>query len=203
MIDIEKIDFDKLNGLVPAIILDNLTNQVLMLGFMNKDALTATIEKKKVVFYSRTKNKLWMKGETSNNFLNVISVKTDCDFDTLLIYAKPDGPTCHKGSYSCFESINKDNTYFLNYLNQLVKQRKIDLPENSYTTKLFTKGSNRIIQKLGEESIETIIAAKNGDKDELINEVSDLLFHLMVLLVDQGVELDEIVSNLMERHSAK
>lgn len=203
MIEIEKIDFSKLNGLVPAIIIDNVTNQVLMLGFMNKEALTATIEQKKVIFYSRSKKKLWMKGETSNNFLDVASISTDCDNDTLLIRANPAGPTCHKGSYSCFEDVNQYNAFFINYLYQLVKQRKIDLPENSYTTKLFKEGSNRIIQKFGEESVETIIAAKNQDKDEFINEVSDLLFHLLVLLADQDVEIDQIISNLMERHTAK
>ncbi|MDX1700831.1 MAG: bifunctional phosphoribosyl-AMP cyclohydrolase/phosphoribosyl-ATP diphosphatase HisIE [Melioribacteraceae bacterium] len=203
MIEIDKIDFEKLNGIVPAIIVDNSTNQVLMLGFMNKDALIATIEKKKVVFYSRTKERLWMKGETSNNFLNVVSLRADCDYDTLLIHADPEGPTCHKGSYSCFEGTNKDNAFFLNYLYKLVKQRKIDLPENSYTTKLYKEGSNRIIQKFGEESVETIIAAKNQDKNELVNEVSDLLFHLMVLLADNEIDLDEIISNLMERHTHK
>ena len=203
MIDIEKVDFDKLNGIVPAIIVDNSTNQVLMLGFMNAEAITKTIEEKKVVFFSRTKNRLWMKGETSNNYLSLVSIKVDCDNDTLLVHANPEGPTCHKGSYSCFEGITEKNTLFLDYLYQLVKKRKEDLPENSYTTKLFKEGSNRIIQKFGEESVETIIAAKNQDKDELINETSDLIFHLMVMLADQDVELDQIVSNLMKRHSAK
>ena len=203
MIEIDKIDFEKLNGLVPAIIVDFTTNQVLMLGFMNKESLTQTLEKQKVVFFSRTKNKLWMKGETSGNYLNVISVNTDCDNDTLLIYAKPDGPTCHTGSYSCFAEVDKNNILFLNYLFELVKDRKIKLPENSYTTKLFQKGSNRIIQKVGEEAVETVIAAKNKDKEEIINETSDLIFHLFVMLADQGVEFSEIISNLQKRHSDK
>ncbi|MBK8944380.1 MAG: bifunctional phosphoribosyl-AMP cyclohydrolase/phosphoribosyl-ATP diphosphatase HisIE [Ignavibacteriae bacterium] len=203
MINIENIDFSKLDGLVPAIIIDEITNQVLMLGFMNQEALTQTIEKQKVVFFSRTKNKLWLKGETSGNYLNVVSVNTDCDNDTLLIYAKPDGPTCHTGAYSCFAEVDKNNILFLNYLFELVKDRKIKLPENSYTTKLFKQGSNRIIQKVGEEAIETVIAAKNNDKEEIINEVSDLIFHLFVMLANQGIEFSEIISNLQKRHSDK
>ena len=203
MIEADNIDFEKLNGLVPAIIVDHTTNQVLMLGFMNKDSLNQTIEKQKVVFFSRTKNKIWMKGETSGNYLNVVSINTDCDNDTLLIYAKPEGPTCHTGAYSCFAEVDKNNILFLNYLFDLVKDRKIKLPENSYTTKLFQKGSNRIIQKVGEEAIETVIAAKNKDKEEIINESSDLIFHLFVMLADQGIEFSEIISNLQKRHSDK
>lgn len=201
MIQVEKINFDKLNGLVPAIIVDSTTNQVLMLGFMNNEALTQTVEKQKVVFFSRTKNKIWLKGEASGNYLNVISINTDCDNDTLLIYAKPAGPTCHTGNYSCFAEVDKNNILFLNYLFELVKERKIKLPENSYTTKLFQKGSNRIIQKVGEEAIETVIAAKNMDKEEIVNEVSDLIFHLFVMLADQEIEFSEIISNLQKRHS--
>ncbi|MFZ1291150.1 MAG: bifunctional phosphoribosyl-AMP cyclohydrolase/phosphoribosyl-ATP diphosphatase HisIE [Melioribacteraceae bacterium] len=203
MINIEEINFAKLDGLVPAIIIDATTDKVLMLGFMNKESLNQTIEKKKVVFFSRTKNKLWLKGETSKNYLNVVSINTDCDNDTLLIYAKPDGPTCHTGTYSCFAEVDKDNIKFLDYLFKLIKQRKIDLPENSYTTKLFLQGSNRIIQKVGEEAIETVIAAKNQDKEEIINETSDLLFHLFVMLVNQGINFSEIISNLQKRHSDK
>lgn len=203
MIDIEKIDFEKQNGLVPAIIIDITTDQVLMLGYMNKESLTHTIEKQKVVFFSRTKNRLWLKGETSGNYLNLVSINTDCDNDTLLIYAKPEGPTCHTGSYSCFSNVDKNNVQFLSYLFELIKDRKVKMPENSYTTKLFQKGSNRIIQKVGEEAIETVIAAKNNDKAELINEVSDLFFHLFVMLADQEVEFSEIISNLQNRHSDK
>lgn len=201
MIDIEKIDFEKQNGLVPAIIIDITTDQVLMLGYMNKESLTQTIEKQKVVFFSRTKNRLWLKGETSGNYLNLVSINSDCDNDTLLIYAKPEGPTCHTGSYSCFSNVDKNNVQFLSYLFELIKDRKVKMPENSYTTKLFQKGSNRIIQKVGEEAIETVIAAKNNDKAELINEVSDLFFHLFVMLADQEVEFSEIISNLQNRHS--
>lgn len=203
MINIEKINFDKLDGLVPTIIVDSTSNQVLMLGFMNKEALVQTIEKKRVVFFSRTKNKLWIKGETSGNYLNVVSIESDCDNDTLLISAKPDGPTCHTGSYSCFADVERNNSFPLNSLYDLVKNRKIQMPVNSYTTKLFTQGTNRIIQKVGEEAIETVIAAKNRDKEEIINETSDLLFHLMVMLAEQDIELSEVLSNLEKRHSDK
>ena len=201
MIDTNKINFEKLNGLVPSIIVDSSTNQVLMLGFMNREALTETIEKKKVVFYSRTKKKLWLKGETSGNYLNVVSMTDDCDNDSLLIYAKPDGPTCHTGTYSCFAEVDSENSLFLDYLYKLVKQRKIELPDNSYTTKLFNKGSDKIIQKVGEESVETVIAAKNRDREEIINETSDLIFHLFVMLAEQGIEFSDIVKNLQNRHT--
>ena len=203
MIEIEKIDFEKLNGLVPAIIVDSLTKHVLMLGFMNQEALSETIQKKKVVFFSRTKNRLWLKGETSKNYLNVVSISSDCDNDTLLIYANPDGPTCHTGSKSCFNEVDENNIVFLDYLFKLVKQRKIEMPEKSYTTHLFERGTDRIIQKVGEEAVETVIAAKNRDKNEIVNEVSDLFFHLMVMLAEQGIELSEIVANLQQRHSDK
>lgn len=200
MINIEKINFEKLNGLVPAIIIDELNNNVLMLGFMNKEAVEQTIEKQKVVFFSRTKKRLWLKGETSKNYLNVKNISTDCDNDTLLIFAKPDGPTCHTGSYSCFAEVDKNNIYFLSYLSNLIKERKIKMPEGSYTTSLFERGSDRIIQKVGEEAVETVIAAKNRDKKEIINETSDLIFHLLVMLADQGIEFSEVVSNLQQRH---
>ena len=203
MIEIEKIDFEKLNGLVPAIIVDSLTKHVLMLGFMNQEALSETIQKKKVVFFSRTKNRLWLKGETSKNYLNVVSISSDCDNDTLLIYANPDGPTCHTGSKSCFNEVDENNIVFLDYLFKLVKQRKIEMPQKSYTTHLFERGTDRIIQKVGEEAVETVIAAKNRDKNEIVNEVSDLFFHLMVMLAEQGIELSEIVANLQQRHSDK
>ena len=203
MIEVNKINFDKLDGLVPSIIVDAATNQVLMLGFMNKEALEKTIEKQKVVFYSRTKNRLWLKGESSRNYLNVVSINTDCDDDSLLIYAKPDGPTCHNGSYSCFAEVDKNNVFFLDYLFKLVQKRKIELPENSYTTTLFQRGPDRIIQKVGEEAVETVIAAKNRDRKEIVNETSDLIFHLLVLLAEQEIEFSEIIETLQQRHSDK
>jgi len=200
MIDIKKINFEKLNGLVPAIIIDAQNNNVLMLGFMNMEALQQTMEKQKVVFFSRSRNRLWLKGETSKNYLNVISISTDCDNDTLMIYAKPDGPTCHTGSYSCFAEVDKNNIYFLKYLSNLIKERKVKMPEGSYTSSLFKRGADRIIQKVGEEAVETVIAAKNRDRKEIINETSDLIFHLLVMLAEQEIELTEVISNLESRH---
>ena len=202
MIDITKLDFSKLGGLIPAIVVDEETTQVLMLGFMNQEALSKTLEIQKVTFYSRTRKTLWTKGDTSGHYLELVDIISDCDNDTLLVYAKPLGNTCHTGNYSCF-GIEKNSLMFLNQLFELIKNRKIELPEKSYTTKLFTEGTNRIIQKVGEEAIETVIAAKNRDKNEIINEVSDLIYHLFVMLAEQDIELDEIVNNLSERHSAK
>jgi phosphoribosyl-ATP pyrophosphohydrolase/phosphoribosyl-AMP cyclohydrolase len=145
---------------------------------------------------------LWTKGETSGNFLNLVDIVMDCDNDSLIIYVIPEGPVCHTGAFSCF-SIEKTNIAFLNQLNKLIKERKKELPENSYTTKLFREGADRIVQKVGEEAIETVIAAKNRDKNEIVNEVSDLLYHLLVMLVDQEIELETIVEKLVERHNIK
>lgn len=200
MLDISKLNFEKLNGLIPAIITDK-NQTVLMLGFMNKEALSLTIEKKRVTFFSRTRNKLWVKGETSDNYLNLINITPDCDNDTLLIEVSPAGNTCHNGNYSCFGMNNSGND-FLQILFDVIKSRKINLPEKSYTTKLFTEGSNRIIQKVGEEAIETVIAAKNRDKKEIINEVSDLIYHLFVMLAEQDIEFSEIIQNLSSRHKS-
>ena len=199
--DTSKINFDKLNGLVPAVVVDSNNDKILMLGFMNKEALQKTIETKLITFFSRTRNTLWTKGETSRNYLRLVDIKTDCDNDALLIYALPEGETCHLGRYSCFEDVNKTvSLNFLNVLFDLIKERKIKLPENSYTAKLFKEGENRIIQKVGEEAIETIIAAKNRDKKEIINEVSDLLYHLLVMLADSEIDLSDVVQNLEKRH---
>ena len=202
-LDINKLNFEKLDGLIPAIIIDNENSQVLMLGFMNKESLDKTIETNLVTFFSRTKNALWTKGETSGNYLKLVDILTDCDNDTLLIYAEPQGPTCHTGNYSCFNIDNVKSLKFLNELFDLIKERKRELPENSYTTKLFVDGSNRIIQKVGEEAVETVIAAKNKDKNEIINETSDLIYHLFVMLTDQDIEFSEIVDNLQKRHTGK
>ena len=202
MITKEKIDFSKLNGLVPAVILDKISNQILMLGFMNEESFDKTISTKRVTFFSRSKNRLWTKGETSGNFLNLIDIDIDCDNDSLIIYVNPEGPACHTGAFSCF-GIERSNLAFLNQLNKLIKDRKKELPEGSYTTRLFKEGADRIIQKVGEEAIETVIAAKNRDKVEIINEVSDLIYHLLVMLADQDIELEEIVDKLVERHNIK
>ncbi len=195
----ENLNFDKMNGLIPTIIVDAVTNQILMLGFMNEEAYNKTIAIGKVTFYSRTKNRLWTKGETSGNYLLVKKIITDCDRDSLLIYVNPLGNTCHTGNYSCF-SVEKNSINFFNLLFGLIKQRNEELPDNSYTTKLFLQGENRIIQKVGEEAIETVIAAKNNDRDEIINEVSDLIYHLFVMLVQKGIDINEISEKLLERH---
>ena len=196
-----KMNFDRLNGLIPAVIVDNITNTVLMVGFMNKESLDLTIKTGKVTFYSRSRKKIWIKGETSGNFLNVVEIKSDCDDDTLLIKAIPDGNTCHNGDYSCFKEEQYPGITFLNELYSLIQSRKKLLPEHSYTTKLFLEGEDRIIQKVGEEAIETIIAAKNKDKKDLINETSDLLYHLFVLLAEKDIPLTDIAENLRKRHS--
>lgn len=198
--DKEKLNFEKLNGLIPAVVVDEKNNQVLMLGFMNKEALAKTIETRLVTFYSRTRNALWTKGETSKNYLHLVDIKPDCDNDTLLVYAKPDGNTCHTGNYSCFDIPDYSSLNFLNELFGLIKERKIRMPDNSYTTELFKSGANRIIQKVGEEAIETVIAAKNRDKQEIINETSDLIYHLFVMLAEQDIEFEKIVKNLESRH---
>lgn len=202
-LDIKNLNFSKLNGLIPAIIVDKKNNQILMLGFMNEQALKKTLETGLVTFFSRTKNKLWTKGETSNNYLHLENIIPDCDNDTLLIYVNPEGNTCHIGNYSCFGLEDISSINFLGKLFSLVKDRKINMPENSYTSKLFREGENRIIQKVGEEAVETVIAAKNKDKNEIINETSDLIYHLFVMLADQGIEFSEIVHNLELRHNSK
>lgn len=198
--NINELNFKKLNGLVPAVVVDQNTDAVLMLGFMNKESLQKTIDTKLVTFFSRTRNVLWTKGETSGNFLKLVKIKPDCDNDSLLIYAEPEGNTCHTGKYSCFGVEKKSSISFLNELTEIIKDRKRNLPENSYTTKLFKDGENRIIQKVGEEAVEVLIAAKNNDREEVINEVSDLLFHLLVMLEEKKITLSEVVSNLENRH---
>jgi len=198
--NINELNFEKLNGLIPAVVVDKNTDAVLMLGFMNKEALEKTIETKLVTFFSRTRNKLWTKGETSGNFLKLVEIKSDCDNDSLLIYAEPEGNTCHTGNYSCFNVNKTGSIKFLQQLSEIIKERKENLPENSYTTKLFKEGENRIIQKVGEEAVEAVIAAKNNDREEIINEVSDLIFHLMVMLEEKNITLSEVVSNLENRH---
>lgn len=200
MINLGVLNFSKLNGLIPAVVVDKNGGQILMLGFMNKESLQKTFETNLVTFYSRTKNKIWTKGETSGNYLKLSEIKTDCDNDSLLIYAEPQGPACHTGQYSCFGLEKKSSLNFLNVLFDLIKNRKTDLPENSYTAKIFKEGANRIIQKFGEEAVEVLIAAKNRDKNEITNEVSDLIYHLFVLLAEEGIEFSDIVWQLEQRH---
>lgn len=194
------LDFDKLNGLVPAIIQDAISNRVLMLGFMNQEAYDKTISSNLVTFYSRTKNRLWTKGEESGNFLDVVKIIVDCDNDTLLIKAKPRGPVCHTGADTCFEEKNTSSTLFLDYLQELIYQRKQEMPEGSYTTKLFTKGINKIAQKVGEEAVELVIEAKDQNDHLFLNEAADLMYHLLVLLAAKNYKLSDVVQVLEERH---
>lgn len=195
--DINNINFTKLNGLIPAIIQDVETKQVLMLGFMNGESLKKTIKTKKVWFFSRSKNRLWMKGEESGNILNLISIASDCDNDTLLIQVKPKGPTCHTNAASCFGEQKSIN--ILLELFKLIGERKSKMPEGSYTTSLFKKGVDKICAKIKEESLEVIKAAKKETKQRLIEESCDLIYHLLVLLVNQKIGLDEIFGELEKR----
>ncbi|MBU2524478.1 bifunctional phosphoribosyl-AMP cyclohydrolase/phosphoribosyl-ATP diphosphatase HisIE [Patescibacteria group bacterium] len=192
------LNFKKLNGLIPAIVQDSETMQVLMLGFMNEEAYIQTKKSGKATFFSRTKNRLWQKGETSKNYLKVKEIKIDCDNDTLLIMAKPQGPTCHKNKYSCFGD-KKNNSLFLKELFQIIKDRKRKRPKNSYTASLFNDGLDEIIKKVGEENIELIIAAKSETKQRVIEESGDLLYHLLVLLAEKEIDLDEVVEELRGR----
>lgn len=196
------IDFEKMNGLVPAIIQDNRTLKVLMLGFMNEEALQKTLSTKKVTFYSRSRKCLWKKGETSGNYLNVVSVKCDCDNDTLLIKAIPDGPVCHTGADTCWNESNTPNPLaFLSTLQDFIEKRREEMPEGSYTTSLFKDGINRMAQKVGEEALETVIEAVNGSNERLIYEASDMFYHLIVMLTEKGIRIERIAEELQKRHT--
>ena len=193
-----KIDFNKNSvGLVPAIIQDVETKNVLMLGYMNKEALDLTLESKKVHFFSRSKNRIWMKGEESGNFLNLISLKPDCDNDSILIKVKPMGPTCHKGDDTCWGEKNELN--YIDYIQDLIDDRILNLDKNSYTSNLVSKGIDKIAQKVGEEAVETIIEAKNSDKSKFLNESADLFFHFLILLKYKKFNFEDIVNILKTR----
>jgi phosphoribosyl-AMP cyclohydrolase / phosphoribosyl-ATP pyrophosphohydrolase len=192
------LNFTKLNGLIPAIIQDYNTKEVLMLGFMNREAYEKTVEKQLVTFYSRTRSELWTKGDTSGNYLNVKEIITDCDNDTLLILAEPTGPVCHTGSKTCFGE--QKSVFDLNYLQQVIDQRRNEMPEGSYTTKLFSKGINKIAQKVGEEAVELIIEAKDNNDELFLNEAADLVYHLLVLLSAKGFKLNDLIHILGKRH---
>lgn len=195
------IDFDKMNGLVPAIIQDSQTKNVLMLGFMNKEAYDKTVATKKVTFYSRSRQCLWTKGETSGNFLNVVSIQNDCDNDTLLIKAIPEGPVCHTGTDTCWGEENKKNPLlFLTELQDFIEKRHEEMPEGSYTTSLFKDGLNRMAQKVGEEALEAVIEAVNGTDERLIYEASDMMYHLIVLFTSKKLRIEDIAKELQERH---
>ncbi len=204
MFDIKNLKYNQ-DGLIPAIITDAADGAVLMLGYMNAESLGITLEQKKVCFFSRSRQKLWLKGETSGNFLNVVSIKTDCDADTLLITAKPDGPTCHTGARSCFfediyEDENAESAFCLDDLMKLIEGRKTNPKEGSYTTYLFEKGIDKILKKVGEECTEVIIAGKGGDRAEAIFEIADLTYHVMVMMTEMGISIDEVRAELASRH---
>jgi phosphoribosyl-ATP pyrophosphohydrolase/phosphoribosyl-AMP cyclohydrolase len=195
-----KIDFEKSGGLVPVIVQDSVTNKVLMLGYMNEEAYQKTVAEKKVTFFSRSKNRLWTKGETSSHFLFAEEILVDCDGDTILIKAKQAGPTCHTGADTCFDEVNKGKAMFLHHLADVIKERKTNMPEGSYTTSLFKKGVNKIAQKVGEEAVELVIEAKDNNKELFLGEAADLLFHYLILLEEKNYTLDEVIEVLEKRH---
>ena len=193
------LDWDKTEGMMPVIVQHNVSGEVLMHGYMNPEALEKTLAEGNVTFFSRTKNRLWTKGETSGNFLQVVSITPDCDNDTLLVLANPIGPTCHLGTTSCFSPAAPEWT-FLYQLEELLASRKTADPDSSYTARLYASGTKRIAQKVGEEGVETALAATVNDRDELTNEASDLVYHLMVLLQDQNLDFSAVINNLRARH---
>ncbi len=195
------IDFNKTNGLVPAIIQDADTKNVLMLGYMNQEAYDKTVATGRVTFWSRSRNCLWTKGETSGNFLNLVDIKNDCDNDTLLVRVHPDGPTCHTGTDTCWGEENTQNPLlFLSFLQDFIEKRHEEMPEGSYTTKLFKDGLNRMAQKFGEESLEAVIEATNGTDEKFVYEVSDMFYHLIVLLTSKGLRIEDVARELQMRH---
>ena len=196
------IDFEKCGGLVPAIIQDADTKTVLMLGYMNQEAYEKTLSTGLVTFYSRSRQCLWTKGETSNNFLHLVDIKVDCDNDTLLVKVHPDGPTCHKGTDTCWGEENEASPLlFLSELSNFIEKRHQEMPEGSYTTSLFRDGLNRMAQKVGEEALELVIEATNGTNERLVYEGSDMLYHLIVLLTHKGLRIEDMAAELRERHT--
>ncbi|MCY9803215.1 bifunctional phosphoribosyl-AMP cyclohydrolase/phosphoribosyl-ATP diphosphatase HisIE [Vibrio scophthalmi] len=200
---IERIDWQKVDGLVPVIVQDFLSSQVLMMGYMNQDALVTTGETGHVTFFSRTKQRLWTKGESSGNVLKLVNAALDCDNDTLLVKVTPVGPTCHTGTTTCWDGDKQEESQlvWLHQLEQLLADRKNADPDSSYTASLYARGTKRISQKVGEEGVEVALAATSGDKAELVCESADLIYHLLVLLQDQGLSLNDVINKLKERHS--
>ncbi|KJY93386.1 phosphoribosyl-ATP pyrophosphatase [Vibrio neptunius] len=198
----ERINWDKVDGLVPAIVQDFQSSQVLMMGYMNQDALAKTGETGQVTFFSRTKQRLWTKGETSGNVLQLVNMQLDCDNDTLLVKVNPIGPTCHLGNTTCWDVDPQEESQmvWLHQLEQLLAARKSADPDSSYTANLYSRGTKRISQKVGEEGVEVALAATSGDKAELVCESADLVYHLMVLLQDQGLSINDVINKLKERH---
>ncbi len=198
MIEPTQINFKKLNGLVPCIVQDSTTGVVLMLGFMNEEAVSKTTHEKRITFFSRSKQRLWTKGETSGNFLEVVDMILDCDQDTLLIKAKPSGPVCHTGSDTCFGERNQSNG--LSFLEEIIKERKKNPKPGSYTNSLLDAGINKVAQKVGEEAIELVIEAKDNNKELFLNEAADLMYHYLVLLAAKGHSLGDVTDILKQRH---
>jgi len=199
MIDIQKLDFNKSGGLIPAVVQDAKTRQVLMLGYMNEESLKKTMLERQLTFYSRSKKRLWTKGETSGNFLRLVEIFKDCDSDTLLIKALPVGPVCHLGSDTCFNE--KNTAAGLGFLEEIISERKKNPKSGSYTNQLFDAGINKIAQKVGEEAVELVIESKDNNPDLFLGEAADLMYHYLVLLKAKGVELNDVVSVLKKRHS--
>lgn len=194
------LDFEKLDGLIPAIVQDQKSGKVLMLGFMNREAYEATLREGKATFYSRSRKSLWTKGETSGNYLYVNEIIEDCDHDTLLIKANPAGPVCHTGADTCFNEVNRTPEQFISHLAGVIRERRLNPSEKSYTSSLFRDGINKIAQKVGEEAVELVIESKDTNKDLFLNEAADLFFHYLVLLEAKGSSFEEIIEVLKERH---
>ena len=195
-----EINFDRNTGLIPAIIQDNETKNVLMLGYMNHEAFDKTLKSKKVTFFSRSKKRIWTKGEESGNFLHLVTIKNDCDNDSLLISVNPQGPTCHKGTDTCWGEANTQNYGFISTLQDVIENRKENLDDKSYVASLFKEGINKIAQKVGEEAVEVVIEAKDDNDELFLNESADLLFHYLILLQAKGFRLDDVVEVLRSRH---
>ncbi|MDR0414593.1 MAG: bifunctional phosphoribosyl-AMP cyclohydrolase/phosphoribosyl-ATP diphosphatase HisIE [Prevotellaceae bacterium] len=195
------LDFTKMGGLLPAVVQDSKTGRVLMVAFMNEEAYHKTVDTKLATFFSRTKGRLWTKGEESGNFLDVVSITEDCDHDTLLVKAKPRGAVCHTGADTCFDEKNTSGILFLEYLQNLITTRKREMPDGSYTTTLFRKGVNKVAQKVGEEAVELVIEAMDSNDELFLNEAADLMFHYLVLLAQKGYALSDVVQVLEKRHS--
>ena len=200
MIQIKNLDWEKSEGLLPAIIQDADDNNILMLGYMNQESLQKTQETGQVTFFSRSKNRLWVKGETSGNILHFVSLKIDCDYDTLLIQARPSGPVCHTGAETCFGDKFDIPVLFLNKLSKVIENRKIQNSTESYVAKLFKEGSKRIAQKVGEEGVELSIAHLTGEKEEILNEAADLIFHTLILLQDAELNISDVCNTLLSRN---
>ena len=203
MINIDELKFDK-NGLIPAVVVDYLSKKVLTVAYMNKESLKISMEKGLTCFYSRSRQELWLKGETSGNYQHIVSITADCDNDALVISVKKDGPACHKGTDSCFTKTlwksDELNDFSIDGLYEMLRGRKRELPEGSYTTYLFKKGIDKILKKIGEESTEVIIASKSNDKAETVYEIADLAYHIMVMMVEMGISVEDIKKELASRH---